>query len=147
MQNFIHLFVPLSDNLKIVLELPNSAGVSSCNPGWLLNRPWIDYGTKWENSMNSVFNLFCYIHLFKNLLLLPNKGNFPSGYYYYIACFTIIAMKVPPTKEMTAPAFESVIKSQIGLCWKGSERTSNSRSLLWAGMPPTRPGCWKPHTI
>lgn len=79
----------------------------------------------------------------------PNKGNFPSEYYYYyyIAYLTVIAMKVPPTKEMAAPAFESIIKSQAGLGWKGSERTSNSRSLLWAGMPPTRPGCWKPHTI
>lgn len=106
-QNFIQLLVPLSDSLKIAWELPNSAGVSSCNPGWHLNT---DYGTKWVNGMNSVFKLFCYIHLFKNLLLLHNKGNFPSE-YYYIDCFTPIAMKVTPTEDVDAPAFESTTKS------------------------------------
>lgn len=62
MQNFIQLFVPLSDSLKILWDTTASACVCNYNPGWHFNTE--AHGTKMVKCMSCVFNPFCYTHLF-----------------------------------------------------------------------------------
>ena len=40
---------------------------------------------------------------------------------------------------------DQVIESQNGLVWKGPLRSSSANPLLWAGTPPSRPGCTQLH--